>query len=271
VSLDLLERATRALRETTDASDAAALDRVLERIERPKPSRGLSMRHVRIVAWTLASSLLGVGAWANVTGRVSWFVPEPARAPEPAAAAPPAAPAPRERARRRAPAPAGLEQPEVVDEPAPPELAPEVVPPAPVPDPAPSEPRRDTPKRVAPVAPSATREARPPARLAPPAPDADSLYRAAHDAHFARADYAEALALWDRYLAAAEPGQRWTIEARYNRGIALYRLGKNDAAREALEPFARGEYGSYRRSDARRLLDALPAPSQPARALPSAD
>jgi outer membrane protein assembly factor BamD (BamD/ComL family) len=93
-----------------------------------------------------------------------------------------------------------------------------------------------------------------------PAPDADELYRAAHQAHFGRADYAEALALWDRYLAQAEPGHRWKIEARYNRAIALYRLGQMQLAREALEPFARGEYGGYRRAEAQRLLEAAAHP-----------
>jgi hypothetical protein len=80
----------------------------------------------------------------------------------------------------------------------------------------------------------------------------------AHAAHFVRADYAAALAAWDRYLAAAPPAHRWAVEARYNRGIALYRLGQSAAARRALQPFAGGEYGSYRREEARRLLEQLP-------------
>ena len=88
-------------------------------------------------------------------------------------------------------------------------------------------------------------------------PDVDALYRTAHDAHFARRDYAAALAAWDAYLAAAGPGSRMLIEARYNRGIALARLGRGAEAVKALEPFASGEYGDYRRDDARRLLEKL--------------
>jgi hypothetical protein len=33
----------------------------------------------------------------------------------------------------------------------------------------------------------------------------------------------------------------------------------NDEARVALEPFAKGQYGTYRRDDAEKLLSALPA------------
>jgi len=99
----------------------------------------------------------------------------------------------------------------------------------------------------------------PPPTAAPSAlaPDPDALYRDAHDAHFLRHDPAAALAAWDRYLAAAGPNARMSVEARYNRAIALVRLGRTDEARAALEPFARGEYGGYRREDAARLLESL--------------
>jgi hypothetical protein len=90
-----------------------------------------------------------------------------------------------------------------------------------------------------------------------PAPDLDALYREAHEAHFVRHDPAAALAAWDHYLAAAGSGGRMSLEARYNRAIALVRLGRRDEARQALEPFARGEYGGYRREDAARLLASL--------------
>jgi hypothetical protein len=46
-------------------------------------------------------------------------------------------------------------------------------------------------------------------------------------------------------------------EARYNRAIALARLGRNAEAAAALEPFARGDYGAYRQSEANALLNAL--------------
>jgi hypothetical protein len=48
-------------------------------------------------------------------------------------------------------------------------------------------------------------------------------------------------------------------EARYNRALCLLRLHRNDEARAALTPFAQGRYGSYRRADAEKLLEAVPA------------
>ena len=69
----------------------------------------------------------------------------------------------------------------------------------------------------------------------------DELYREAHAAHFQRADYAAALVAWDRYLAAAGPAHRWAVEARFNRGVALYRLGQKEAARHALRPLPEAE------------------------------
>jgi hypothetical protein len=47
------------------------------------------------------------------------------------------------------------------------------------------------------------------------------------------------------------------IEARYNRAVALARLGRREEAMRALEPFAAGEYGEYRREDARRIIENL--------------
>jgi tetratricopeptide (TPR) repeat protein len=88
-------------------------------------------------------------------------------------------------------------------------------------------------------------------------PDVDALYRVAHEAHFKARDYAVAVAAWDRYLGAAGPDSRMLIEARYNRGIALSRLGRRDEAVKALEPFANGEYGEYRQNEARRVIEKL--------------
>jgi hypothetical protein len=47
------------------------------------------------------------------------------------------------------------------------------------------------------------------------------------------------------------------IEARFNRAIALMQLGQRAEARAALTPFAEGQYGGYRRDDARRLIETL--------------
>jgi hypothetical protein len=252
VSAELLERATRALRETTE-STPAALERVLRRIEHERPPAPfLSMRRVRVVAWTLAASLLGVGAWANATGRVHWFEPAPSPAPvhaddSTARSLPVHARAPRAAKAELPPQPAAEPAAELV-----PSLdaAPEARKPHAVP--------HGLTDGLSHALPPRKPTASPPTGSAPAAADADALYRAAHEAHFVQGDYAQAVAAWDRYLAAAEPGHRWTIEARYNRGIALYRLGQTERARQALTPFARGEYGSYRRAEASRLLEALP-------------
>jgi hypothetical protein len=84
------------------------------------------------------------------------------------------------------------------------------------------------------------------------------LYAEAHALHFVERDTVRALAAWDRYLAVAPDDARagLALEARYNRAICLVRLGRREAAREALAPFASGAYGSYRQDEARSLLDA---------------
>jgi hypothetical protein len=83
-----------------------------------------------------------------------------------------------------------------------------------------------------------------------------TLYKEAHHAHFAARDFAAALAGWNRYLAVAPRGT-FALEARYNRAIAWYRLGRRAEAVEALRPFADGTYGRYRRDEARDLLEKL--------------
>jgi hypothetical protein len=84
----------------------------------------------------------------------------------------------------------------------------------------------------------------------------DALYRDAHRAHFVDKNPARALRGWDAYLAAYPTG-RYVLEAKYNRALDLVRLGRTDAARAALEPFARGEMNGYRQTEARSILDAL--------------
>ena len=86
--------------------------------------------------------------------------------------------------------------------------------------------------------------------------DEFALYREAHRAHFVEHDYAAALTRWDRYLAATRHGSL-VPEARYNRALALYHLGRRDEASAALRPFANGAYGRYRRDEASRLLESL--------------
>ncbi len=88
--------------------------------------------------------------------------------------------------------------------------------------------------------------------------EATRLYRKAHEAQFVQADCERALSAYDEYLASA-PRDRLVPEARYNRALCLVRLGRTDAARSALQPFADGAYGDFRRREARELLDALGA------------
>jgi hypothetical protein len=92
---------------------------------------------------------------------------------------------------------------------------------------------------------------------APSAPDpTHDLYRAAHRAHFVDQNPAAALPAWDEYLRAA-PNGRFAIEARYNRALCLARLGRNAEAREALAPFAAGQFGGYRQREAAELSAAM--------------
>jgi TolA-binding protein len=141
----------------------------------------------------------------------------------------------------------------------------EVAPPTEVPAPPPPEveplPPAAAPQPV--VAPS-TRVSEPasaPSSSAKPASstafaDRDGdLYRLAHEAHFTSHDYARALAGWDAYLQAA-PSGRLATEARFNRALCLLRLGREDEAKRALQPFALGVFG-YRQSEAQALLDEL--------------
>jgi TolA-binding protein len=87
-----------------------------------------------------------------------------------------------------------------------------------------------------------------------------ALYKNAYRLHFVEQKYTAALAAWDEYLRSS-PAGRLVVEARYNRAIALVRLGRRSEAEIALAPFARGEVnGGYRAREARELLDVLNAP-----------
>ena len=92
-----------------------------------------------------------------------------------------------------------------------------------------------------------------------PKTEPEALFRAAQRAQFTARDPARALELWDRYLAAA-PNGSLSPEARYNRAIDLARLGRKAEAAQALEPFARGDYGPYRQVEASALVKTLGAP-----------
>lgn len=127
------------------------------------------------------------------------------------------------------------------------------------PGPTPSAPSAAAPS----MARAAENAASPPrAALAPPAPSSSAsdphaaLFAEAHRLHFTEHDPARALAAWDRYLDAA-PNGRFAPEARYNRALALVRLGRRTEAQQELAAFSNGMYGEYRRADAKALFDAL--------------
>ncbi|MGE0789774.1 MAG: hypothetical protein AB7S26_29140 [Sandaracinaceae bacterium] len=116
----------------------------------------------------------------------------------------------------------------------------------------------DDPVASAPPSERATPSIDPIAEEPPPDDEETRRFASAHDAHFRAHDPSAALGAWDDYLR-AYPHGRYELEARYNRGVTLVRLGRYDAARAALTPFADGAHGGYRRSEARAMIDALDA------------
>jgi hypothetical protein len=235
VSGDLLERGLDLLRDQPIEVDgiqiAATRTRVLESLDRSHARRR------RSVGTAIAAIILGTGtlSWAVATGRMD-RVMEAVGLSEPAPTAEPAA-----RPRRvNAPVPGPVTETETV-----PETVTETAPAT-----APETTTATTAEAAAPRPRLTDRERR-----------ERALFRAAHDLHFKQRDTTAALAAWDAYLATA-PAGKLVVEARYNRALALVRLGKQAEAIAALEPFARGEVlpAGYRQQPARELLRALGAP-----------
>lgn len=252
---DILSSATRALRETTgDADEAARFTRarIMASLHHQRQRRASKL----VLLVPLAAILLGGSAWAASGGAVPHVVVQlaevigltaPAQPAEEQAALAPAAPVA---------SAADRIEPAVVD---PADLEPAA---EPEPEPARVE---EEPPAVAPVAPPVAPIAQRPAPSAAQAPqpavdaegtEAYELYRKAHRAHFEAHDPAAALSAWDAYLRAA-PGGRFALEASYNRGICLVRLGRASEARQVLRPFADGAYGGYRQAEAQKLVAAL--------------
>jgi hypothetical protein len=240
----LLNEAARALREDELESSETpsvrqpwrAMDgwsEIVQEVRRGRRRRRLALMATLQIGLVLA----GFGAWATATGRL----PIPF-APRPQAEPTRAAPARSARASRPATEAVPTEPPateQVVPEPATavqPSTAPRIAPP-----------RRLRAPAARAIAPRAEAPA-----------DPEVVYGEAHDAHFVRHDYEAALAAWDRYLAL--PSAALAVEARYNRALALVRLQRRAEAVDALEPFAAGHYGGYRREEARALLSALRSP-----------
>lgn len=275
---DLLERATRALRELPPPSDrelAAGKGALLWAHRTQKHKRGRTMRWLLPLAAVLAAG----SALAHTTGQLERMVDSVASVFTPAERKPAAT---KERAPRRKQEPARMASTPALPGTAPaplpaplpatpsPEPSPTVVARAPEPAaraPSPSK-RPKAPAQVAPSTPSSVVEAASEyvregaadeAAAAPaPAPSEDlARYREAHRAHFGARDFAAALRGWEQYLS-EYPRGTFAVEARYNRAICLIRLTRKAEARAALLPFARGEVArGYRQLDAKKLLEAL--------------
>jgi hypothetical protein len=240
-----LDDAFRAVRDRFDGAHPEA-DATLRRalLATRKNARARRVRYLVIVP--LAAALAASTAWAGATGRlvpvfhsvVDTFRGQHAEATAPSPAS--TAPAPLAAA---APAP-----PPSVDSATPPIR--EAAPPPLVAVASGSNANHAPPAPSAPSAPSA------PAAVASAADPNAALFAEAHRLHFTERDPARALAAWDRYLAAAPRG-KFAREARYNRALALVRVGRHAEAKAELEAFANGTYDDYRRADARALLDAL--------------
>lgn len=233
---DLLDEATRALREEGAGDDAAhrfTRARVMASLHQGTVKRRTRLALLLPIAATfVATSAFGVSSgrarvWIDEIKTTLGFEKKPEEAP-PA----PKTPAPK-RVGHRDTKPAPPSEP----------VAPEAPAPVPTETVAP-------PAAVAPAVP-------PPSASASERLDAElELYRAAHRAHFGGHDPAAALSAWDAYLAKA-PSGRFALEARYNRALCLVRLDRKAEARAALEPFARGAFGAYRKREATELLEAL--------------
>jgi hypothetical protein len=217
---DVLSRATRALRETgpTPEELRRTRARVLESAVRSKKKSRAWIWVLPIAAVLAATSVLA--ATGGLKAIAHKIVPEQAPPPVLTARATPL---------RMSPPPR--------PEPAPPPPPPAVVEPPPAP-PAPP-PSASAPKEDA-------------------GPNLDlAAYKTAHRLHFSSQDHAAALAAWDAYLRDFPRGT-FALEARYNRAICLVKLGRTAEARAALQPFADGAMGGYRKDEARALLEALP-------------
>jgi hypothetical protein len=239
---DLLSQATRALRDETapdDASSRSTRARVMASMHQSRVTRRKRLAMVIPAAATVVMAT----AYAAASGAlpaVFTTIVHALGVSEPNTAPPPAPP----RAARA----------HGVARPTPPPA--EAVPVLPIETAAPAVAPDEPPTAARSPAPSAPRE--PVAR--PDLPDESDpgfeLYRAAHRAHFVDHDPGRALPAWDAYLARTPTG-RFALEARYNRALCLVRLGRHAEANAALEPFARGDYGGYRRREARDLLQAI--------------
>jgi len=242
-----LDEAARSLREQTqgakltpDESDAG-LHLVLRGVRTAARRR----RAIRLVTVQLCAVFVGFGAWAAGTGKLAQLSPF-YEAPQIETL-----PTPPSRPRRTAAPPPVADVAGSVDDDA--QVA---VPVPPVEEPPaqtttrPVTSRRTSvPPQLSPVEPPVA----PP--LAPPAVDPLSEYRVAYRTQFVDKDLERAVELWSRYLRLGDAVL--SVDARFNRAVALARLMRTNEARTELAPFADGEYGGYRQIEAQRILKWL--------------
>lgn len=254
---DALAGAFRGVRDAWDGTNAESnltLQRALLRTRRERRTR-----LTRWAALPIAAVLVASTAWAGMTGRLGPTVHgmldtlrgvEDSSAPSATSSTALATPAPTSAPEMIPPAePAPEPEPVVIAEPPPVAPTPTVGPAAPYVSttlPSPLPPGEEPGERAG--------EAHA-VRAAEVDPQA-ALFAEAHRLHFTDRDPARALVAWERYLAAA-PNGRLAPEARYNRALALVRLGRRGEAQQELTAFASGMYGDYRRAEAKALLDAV--------------
>jgi type IV secretory pathway VirB10-like protein len=215
----------------TDGNDPALAAATQQRLRRSLETRERSRHQLAGVVIAVAILSVGTMSWALATGQVaSLWAPAPPPPPRKVEVVPPPP---------KRPPPSHS----IVTAPRPtPQPVPEQVPPPEPPAPPPIAPRREPAPAPAPTA----------------VEPVEVLYRRAHQLHFHGGSAEAALAGWDAYLA-AEPDGRFSVDARYNRAIALIRLRRYAAAHAALLPFARGEVepAGYRQTEAEQLVQRL--------------
>jgi len=255
MSDDLLDRATRALREESRVEPRdleATRARLLADVRRTRRQRS------RVIQWAIPiAAVLAIGtAYAAATGKLrTWVMTNrPAAVSSSAPLASAAAPRPTVVATV---ASASVEEPAMAPSIAAPSIAaPSIVASASAPPVVASAPPSAAPTVV--VAPTIV------VALSTSASDAMSAdlaaYRRAHTLHFVEKRWDAALDAWNAYLT-VNPKGTFALEARYNKAICLVKLGRKAEARVALTPFADGLVGGgYRQTEAKSLLDALDAP-----------
>ena len=256
----LLDEALSALRAAdapvSTTLETQTLSRVQASLVGRRGRRWAPLRNAVAVAAVLAIVWVAPSAWAFSRGVVTrWMAEVGLLTVEDVAPSREEPPAPSEPEAQRTPGvPAELlAEPEVPTRSPAPEAAPPVEA-RPRPAPARREPRavRTTPERFAPEPESAVPAPEPTA-------NAETLaFTEAHRQHFAGGSPGGSLAAWDAFLR-THPHGRYELEARYNRATSLVRLGRLQAARAALSPFAEGEHDGYRQAEAARLIEALDA------------